>query len=189
MKHKPAENIFRRDVVHQLATNEDSPVVTNVEAYDEKITPPPEGESDDPSFQEEQNDAQPDADPTNDVPPRIPRISRRNWVPTDEFFQSVAQQDLTFDHRVHQPAPYQLPPDAPPQTIAISTYYDALHQDNYLIQDELQDPIYFQDQLDKDTLYYNQVMKANDKKEFKRAMKKEFNAHSDRKRWEVIPKN
>ena len=78
MKHKPAENIFRRDVGHQLATNEYSPVVTNVESYDEKITLPPEGESDDPSFQEEQNDAQPDADPTNDVPPRIPRISRRN---------------------------------------------------------------------------------------------------------------
>ena len=74
--------------------------------------------------------------------------------------------------------------------IAISTtYYDALHQNDYLIQDELQDPIYFQDQLDKDTLYYNQVMKANDKKEFQRAMKKEFNAHSDRKHWEVIPKN
>ena len=190
MKHKPAKNIFRREVGHQLATtNEESPVVTKVEADHEEITPPLGGESDDPSFQEEQNDAQPDVNPTNDVPPLIPRRSERNRVPTDEFLQNVAQQDLTFDHRVHQPAPYQLTPDAPSQTIAFSTYYDVLHQDDYLIQDKLQDPICFQAQLNKDALYYNQAMKANDKGGFQKAMKKEFDAHSDRKHWEVIPKN
>ena len=32
-------------------------------------------------------------------------------------------------------------------------------------------------------------MKANDKKEFQIAMKKEFDAHSDRNHWEVIPKS
>ena len=101
MKNKPAENIFRREVGHQLATNEDSPVITNVKVYDEEITPLPEGESDDPSFKEEQNVVQPNVDSTNDVPPQIPRRSRRNRLPTDEFLQSVAQQDLTFDHRVH----------------------------------------------------------------------------------------
>ena len=188
MKHKPAENIFRREVGHQLATNEDSPVITNVEAYDEEFTPPPEGESEDPSFHEELNVAPPNVDSTNDVPSRIPRRSRRNQVPTDKFLQSVAQQDLTFYHLVHQPAPYQLLSDAPPQTITFSTYYDALHQDDYLIQDDIQDPIYFQAQLDKDTLYYNQSMKANDKEEFQRAMKKKLDAHSDRNHWEVIPK-
>ena len=62
MKNKPAKNIFRREVGHQLATNEDSPIITNVKAYDEEITPPPEGESDDPSFQEEQNVVQPNVD-------------------------------------------------------------------------------------------------------------------------------
>ena len=188
MKHKPAENIFRREVGHQLATNEDSPVITNVEAYDEEFTPPPEGESEDPSFHEELNVAPPNVDSTNDVPSRIPRRSRRNQVPTDKFLQSVAQQDLTFYHLVHQPAPYQLLSDAPPQTITFSTYYDALHQDDYLIQDDIQDPIYFQAQLDKDTLYYNQSMKANDKEEFQRAMKKKLGTHSDRNHWEVIPK-
>jgi len=30
-------------------------------------------------------------------------------------------------------------------------------------------------------------MKANDKNEFQKAMKKEFDTHSDRKHWEVIP--
>ena len=30
-------------------------------------------------------------------------------------------------------------------------------------------------------------MKVNDKREFQKAMKKKFHAHSDRKRWEVIP--
>ena len=134
-------------------------------------------------------DDEPEADSTDDILPLIPRRSRRNRVLTDEFLQSVAQQDLNFDRRAHKPAPYQLPRDAPPQTIAFSSYYDALHQDDFKIQDELQDPIYFQAQLDKDTLYYHQAMKANDKKEFQRALKKEFDAHSDGKHWEIIPEN
>ena len=78
MKHKPAENIFRREVGHQLATNEYSPVITNVEAYDEEIIPPPEGESEDLSFYEELNVAQPNVDPTNDVSPQILRRSSQN---------------------------------------------------------------------------------------------------------------
>ena len=99
-------------------------------------------------------DDEPEADSTDDMLPLIPRRSRRNRVLTDEFLQSVAQQDLNFDRRAHKPAPYQLPRDTPPQTIAFSSYYDALHQDDFKIQDELQDPIYFQAQLDKDTFYY-----------------------------------
>ena len=52
MSHKPVENIFRREVGHQLATtNVDSPVISNIEADNEEITPLPEGEDDDPSFQ------------------------------------------------------------------------------------------------------------------------------------------
>ena len=52
MSHKPVKNIFRREVGHQLATtNVDSPIIPNIEADNEEITPLPEGEDDDPSFQ------------------------------------------------------------------------------------------------------------------------------------------
>ena len=78
MKNKPVKKIFKREVGHQIATNEGSPVITNVEAYDEEIIPPPEGESEDPSFYEELNVAQPNVDPTNDVSPQILRRSSQN---------------------------------------------------------------------------------------------------------------
>ena len=117
----------------------------------------------------------------------MPQISKRNRIPTNEFLQSVAQQDLTFDHRVHQPVPYQLPSDTPPKTIVSFSYYDALRQDNFIIQDELQNPIAFQTQIDKDTLYYSQEMRANDKRNFQNATKTEFDANSDRKHWDAIP--
>ena len=73
---------------------------------------------------------------------------------------------------MHLPAPYQLPPDASPQMIVFSSYYDAFHQDDFIIQDELQDHITFQAQIDKDTLYYSQAMKASDKRDFQKAMEK-----------------
>ena len=47
-------------------------------------------------------------------------------------------------------------------------------------------PIAFQATLDKDTLYYSQAMKADDSKQFKKAMKTEFDAHNHRKHWEVM---
>ena len=48
------------------------------------------------------------------------------------------------------------------------------------------DPIAFQATLDKDTLYCSQAMKADDSQQFKKVAKKKFDAHSNRKHWEVM---
>eukprot|EP00957_Ditylum_brightwellii_P131213 10007622-Ditylum_brightwellii.AAC.1 len=45
-------------------------------------------------------------------------------------------------------------------------YYDAMHEDDYRIQDLMQDPIAFEASTDPDTLYYHQAMAAPDREEF-----------------------
>ena len=118
-----------------------------------------------------------DGDPTMDISPPSPtpplRRSMRVQQSTRRFLDSVAQQDLNFD-------------SVGPQTIFFSSYFDALHQDDYKLQDDLVNPIACQATLAKDTLHYSQAMKVDDSKQFKNAMKIEFDAHSHRKHWEVI---
>ena len=50
-------------------------------------------------------------------------------------------------------------------------------------------PIAFQVTVDKDILYYSQVMKETDRKQFQKAMKREFDAHSESKNWDVVSIN
>eukprot|EP00957_Ditylum_brightwellii_P021149 1594150-Ditylum_brightwellii.AAC.1 len=45
-------------------------------------------------------------------------------------------------------------------------YYDAMHKDDYRIQDLMQDPIAFKASTNSDTLYYHQAMLAPDHKDF-----------------------
>ena len=66
-------------------------------------------------------------------------------------------------------------------------YYDALHREDYKIQDDMNDPISFAASSDPDTLYYHEAMKATDAKEFIKAMSKEFNDHCERGHGELIP--
>ena len=70
-----------------------------------------------------------------------------------------------------------------------SSYYDALHQDDYKMQDDMVDPIAFLAKTDADTMYYHQAMAAHDKNEFLNAMVKEYNDHAKRGHWEVVHKN
>ena len=57
-----------------------------------------------------------------------------------------------------------------PETyVARSVYYDAMHEDDYKIQDVMQDPIAFVATSDEDTMYYHQAMNQPDAKEFKAA--------------------
>ena len=58
----------------------------------------------------------------------------------------------------------------------IETYYDALHEDDYSIQEEMADPIAFMANKkgDPDSLYYHQAMAAPDKLKWHEAMLKEF---------------
>ena len=63
-------------------------------------------------------------------------------------------------------------------------YYDALHEDDYTIQDQMCDPIAFMgNKADKDTLYYHQAMAAPDKIQFQEAMIKEFTDHTELQHW------
>ena len=78
------------------------------------------------------------------------RRSNRTRIPTTKFLQNVSQQHLTFE----------------PQTIAFNSYYEAMHEDDYELQDQMTDPIAFLATNNKDTLYYHEAMKAPDWEEF-----------------------
>ena len=102
------------------------------------------------------------------------------------MLDSVAQQDLEF-HDFHRDCYV-------PQTVTINTtedksqvYYEALHEEDYKIQELLADPIAFSTAAEKDTMYYHQAMKCSDKAQFKKAMRKDFNDHTNRNHWEITP--
>ena len=105
--------------------------------------------------------------------PQPTRRSTRIQVQTNDFLTSVAQQNMNFE----------------PQTIAFSSYYETLHEDDCLLQDQMADPIAFSATTSKDTLHYHQAMKADDKGQFQQAMNKEFNDHLDKKHYEVVSRD
>jgi hypothetical protein len=67
-------------------------------------------------------------------------------------------------------------------------YYDALHEEEYRVQDEMTDPIAFLAKIDEDTLYFHQASKAPHLDELVRAIVKEMNDHIVRKNWELVPR-
>ena len=72
------------------------------------------------------------------------------------------------------------------QNIAFQAYYKAMHQDNYLLQDQMLNPVAFLASTNQDTVCFHQAMKAPDRKEFAKAVVKEVNNHIERKHWELI---
>ena len=62
------------------------------------------------------------------------------------------------------------------EVIIDEAYYDALHQDEYNIQNKMDDPIAFlastQHQGEKDTMYYHQATREPDSEQFQAAMLK-----------------
>ena len=70
---------------------------------------------------------------------------------------------------------------------AYSTYYDAHHQDDYLTQDAMLDPISFAAKSDPDTMYYHQAIKEPDACHFIAAMVDELNEHIRRGHWSLVP--
>jgi hypothetical protein len=69
------------------------------------------------------------------------------------------------------------------------SYYDALHEDDYHIQDYMRDPVAFMSATDEDTMYYDQAMRAPDKKNFVEAIVKEVNDHITSNHWVFIPRS
>ena len=61
-------------------------------------------------------------------------------------------------------------------------------QEEWDIQQAMQDPIAFATNSDPDTMYMHQAMKQPDKKEFLQAMDKEINDHVAKGHWKLIPK-
>jgi len=68
-------------------------------------------------------------------------------------------------------------------------YYDAFHEDDYLLQDAMDHPIAFMTHTDGDTMYFDEAMRAPDRSEFVKACIKEMNDHIERKHWELVPRN
>ena len=67
-------------------------------------------------------------------------------------------------------------------------YYNALHEDDYKLQDHMRDPITFKATSDPDMMYYHQAIKAPDRDEFLQAIVKEINDHIEGNHWVLIPK-
>ena len=67
-------------------------------------------------------------------------------------------------------------------------YYEVLHEEDYHIQDSMDDPLAFKASGDPDTMYYHEAMLAPDKREFLHAIVKEVNAHIENNHWELILK-
>ena len=55
-----------------------------------------------------------------------------------------------------------------------------MHQDDYMIQDEMQDPLDYLASSDPATMYFDQETKQRDRKEFLNATIREVNSHWQR---------
>jgi hypothetical protein len=66
-------------------------------------------------------------------------------------------------------------------------YYNALHKDDYRIQEEIKDPLAFMSATDEDTMYYDQAMRPPYRHFFVEAAVKEVNDHITSKHWILIP--
>ena len=68
-------------------------------------------------------------------------------------------------------------------------YYDAYHQEDYVTQELMDDPIAFAASSNPDILYHHEAMKQPDRLKFLDAMMvQELNAHIDNKNWELVDK-
>ena len=62
-----------------------------------------------------------------------------------------------------------------------------MHEEDYALQDGMDDRIAFKAIGDPDTMCYHQAMRAPDRRQFVGAMIKEVEDHVQRKHWEIIP--
>ena len=67
-------------------------------------------------------------------------------------------------------------------------YYEAMHQDEYKIQDDIQDPLAYLAISYPDAMYFGQAMKEPDSKEFLNALIREVKRHCELKHWKILPR-
>lgn len=149
-----------------VGEDESSQIVPRMPNFEDSFNQNSENEipTDEPEINEAiiENNDQSESD---DVPTRR---SRRNRTMTTRMRESLRQQgkELSFS--------------------AVIGEVDALHQDDYRIQDSMSDPISFMGLNEKDTMYFHEAMNAPDRDEFIKAIVKEVNDHIDGKHWEIM---
>ena len=62
-----------------------------------------------------------------------------------------------------------------------------MHEEDYKIQEDIDNPIAFKASGDPDLIYIHQAMRAPDRRHFISAMIKEVEDHVQRKHWKLIP--
>ena len=70
---------------------------------------------------------------------------------------------------------------------AYSTYYDAHHDNEYLIKDAMTDLVSFATNIDPDSIYYHQAIREPYCKQFINPMVDELNEHIKRGHWSLVP--
>ena len=67
-------------------------------------------------------------------------------------------------------------------------YYEAMHQDNYKIQDDTEDPLAYLARSDPDTMKFDQAMKEPDRQECLNVAIREVKSHCELKHWKFVPR-
>ena len=67
-------------------------------------------------------------------------------------------------------------------------YYEAIHHDDYKIQDEMQYPLAYLSSSDPDTMYFDQAMNQTNRKEFLNEAVREVNSHCELNHWKLLPR-
>eukprot|EP00957_Ditylum_brightwellii_P148447 11302019-Ditylum_brightwellii.AAC.1 len=75
------------------------------------------------------------------------RRSQRVCIPTKRWLESKEQKDLDL-------------------SVAYSTYYNVVHKNEYVQQEDTQQPLAYLLQADPDTMQYHQAMKELDRVQF-----------------------
>jgi hypothetical protein len=70
--------------------------------------------------------------------------------------------------------------------VALHVEWEVFHDDTYLIQDRMEQPLAFVASTNPDVVYMDQAMKEPDSKQFHDAMLKEVKAHTDNGHWTIV---
>ena len=71
--------------------------------------------------------------------------------------------------------------------VVYNSYYDAIHQEDYKLHDDMSDHIAFASKDGIDVFHYGQAMMADDENSFVEAMVKEVEDYVSRKHWGIMP--
>ena len=72
--------------------------------------------------------------------------------------------------------------------VAYSSYYEAIHKDDYTLKYELDRPVAFMADNNADTMQFDQAVQAPESAEFTKVCIKEVNNHVKCNHWQIIPR-